>query len=203
MKAIVIVIKPIWVAKILNEKKTIEIRKTMPKCDLPIDVYICCAKGNNSRYNSELLRKYEDVYLVDTIDYKTDKPFLNGKVVAKFTLNKLEEITCRKIWGEWESYTKTLGYSEISQASCLENIEIVHYLKGKKGYAWYIDNLVIFDKPKELSEFGHVNDDEERCAKCLYWVHDNYPEYFEEYCCFGKDFCPLTKAPTSWCYVEV
>ena len=44
MKSILISIKPKWVAKILNGEKTIEIRKTMPKCDLPIDVYIYCTK---------------------------------------------------------------------------------------------------------------------------------------------------------------
>ena len=37
MKAIMISIKPKWVAKILNGEKTIEIRKAMPKCELPID----------------------------------------------------------------------------------------------------------------------------------------------------------------------
>ena len=46
MKSILISIKPKWVAKILNGEKTIEIRKTMPKCDLPIDVYIYCTKDN-------------------------------------------------------------------------------------------------------------------------------------------------------------
>ena len=44
-KSILISIRPEWVAKILNGKKTIEIRKTMPKCDLPIDVYIYVTHG--------------------------------------------------------------------------------------------------------------------------------------------------------------
>ena len=44
MKAIMISIQPKWVAKILNGEKTIEIRKSMPKCDLPIKVYIYCTK---------------------------------------------------------------------------------------------------------------------------------------------------------------
>ena len=45
MKAIMISIKPEWVCKILNGEKTIEIRKTMPKCKLPCKVYIYCTKG--------------------------------------------------------------------------------------------------------------------------------------------------------------
>lgn len=82
---------------------------------------------------------------------------INGKVVAKFTLRKVEEIICRPICGEWESYTETLGYSEISQASCLENREIVRHLKGKNGYAWHTSDLEIFDEPKRLNAFMKPN----------------------------------------------
>ena len=48
MKSILISIKPKWVAKILNGEKTIEMRKTMPKSDLPIDVYIYCTKDREN-----------------------------------------------------------------------------------------------------------------------------------------------------------
>ena len=44
MKAILISIKPYWVAKILNGEKTIEIRKRFPK-DYVGWVYIYCTKG--------------------------------------------------------------------------------------------------------------------------------------------------------------
>ena len=159
MRAILLSVKPEWVAKILNGEKTIEIRKTMPKCEFPIDVYIYCTNDKNKYL-------YWDWYDPPFVTHEwfvsnnpryfiwEHKKHKNGKVVAKFTLNKAEEIICRPIGGEWESYTKTLGYSEISQASCLRNREIVHYLKGNNGYAWYISDLEILDKPKELSDFG-------------------------------------------------
>ena len=35
MREIMISIQPQWVEKILSGEKTIEIRKTMPKCELP------------------------------------------------------------------------------------------------------------------------------------------------------------------------
>lgn len=70
-KAILISIKPKWVAKILNGEKTIEIRKTMPKCKLPIDVYIYCTKD----------KKYANLV--------NRGGFLTGMVVAKFTLNEV------------------------------------------------------------------------------------------------------------------
>ena len=40
MKKILISIKPKYVAEILNHRKTLEIRKTAPKCELPCEVYI-------------------------------------------------------------------------------------------------------------------------------------------------------------------
>ena len=92
MKAILISVQPKWVAKIFNGEKTIEIRKTMPKCDLPIDVYIYCTKKETLRqvafrgwFNSN---KWEKKYPLAScsVDY-------SGKVVAKFTLNKIEAIT--------------------------------------------------------------------------------------------------------------
>ena len=48
MKAIMISIRPEFVEKILNGKKTIEIRKTEPNCKFPIKVYIYCTKGKTN-----------------------------------------------------------------------------------------------------------------------------------------------------------
>lgn len=44
MKAVLISIQPKWVAKIANGKKTIEVRKTAPKCEVPFKCYIYCTK---------------------------------------------------------------------------------------------------------------------------------------------------------------
>ena len=75
---------------------------------------------------------------------------------------------------------------EYLEMSCLTIEQMFDYLKNKQGYAWYIDNLEIFDKPKELSEFKQPID---RYGKVNWSTNGNY-------CAF------LTKAPQSWCYVE-
>lgn len=155
MKSILISIKPRFVAKILNREKTIEIRKSYPKCDLPIQVYIYCTKSNYLGYIS--------------------KRYI-GKVVAKFTLNKVEEIkTCE------------MHSAKLLDRSCLNANEFYDYLtKGKNflgqvlGYAWHISNLEIFDKPKELSEFRSI----------------------KQFMPSGYMIDPLTKAPQSWQFVE-
>ena len=89
MKAILISIKPKWVAKILNGEKTIEIRKTMPKCDLPIDVYIYVSKNDGRLYQDFSICKE---YIYDKGVKDLQYWVYNGQVVAKFTLNKVEEI---------------------------------------------------------------------------------------------------------------
>lgn len=80
MRSILISIKPKWVAKILKGEKTIEIRTTAPKCALPIDVYIYCTKTIKPSSDYE--------WGEFTFD---DLPKL-GKVVAKFTLRKVEKL---------------------------------------------------------------------------------------------------------------
>ena len=189
MKAIMISIKPKYVADILNGKKTIEIRKTIPQeyldyCidsdkKVPIEVYIYCTKEKpfiTGIYNHEHKIVYGDI--------ENKKRNVNGKVVAKFTLNNVEDF---------------YNLDNISLAmACLTKEELNNYLKGKIGYAWHIDNLEIFDKPKELSEFNKPLDnfDGINCWRCRY----------VKKCSFNCDkkceLLKITKAPQSWCYVE-
>ena len=156
MKSILISIKPKWVAKILNGEKTIEIRKTAPKCELPIDVYIYCTKG---AYIGYLSKKYV------------------GKVVAKFTLRKVEKL---KIYvGSYIPvailHTDSIPTcSLMEKESCLTMDEIWKYTK-MKGYAWHISDLQLLDNLMKPSGF------------------DNLMELSD----FG-----LKRAPQSWCYVE-
>jgi predicted transcriptional regulator len=44
-KVIILSVQPQWLVKILNGEKTIEIRKSIPKCDYPIDVYLYCTNA--------------------------------------------------------------------------------------------------------------------------------------------------------------
>lgn len=45
MKAVLISIQPKWAEKIANGEKTIEVRKTEPKCEVPFKCYIYETKG--------------------------------------------------------------------------------------------------------------------------------------------------------------
>lgn len=193
VKAILISINPKWVKKILNGEKTIEIRKIMPKCDLPIDVYIYCTKQDSLMKLSNFRK---DKYICGKEYDITDFVWLNsdyegkGKVVAKFTLNKVEEIEYVSSMACFDLYYGKKGMKEekILSKSCLSFDELYDYLRHKNGYAWHIDNLVIFDKPKELGEFHKSS-----------WAEVRYKTMREEK---AKQY-RLTRAPQSWCFVEL
>lgn len=179
MKAIMISIQPQWVEKILNGEKTIEIRKTMPKCELPCKVYIYETKS-----------KYKKGFY-NNLDHKVHycEYFGKGKVVAEFTLNKVEPFSV----GSWKC-------DDIQKLACLSYEEIINYfykpeeLDGshlKWGYAWHIDNLKIYDKPKHLQEFFKPCDGCEKLntSRCANEISD----------CRAKT---LKRPPQSWCYCQ-
>jgi len=194
MKAIMISIKPKWVAKILNGEKTIEIRKTCPAIfkhlhsyeGASLEVYIYCTKDNHQLVKPKNYDKYL-LFTKGAVNYSHEQT-LNGKVVAKFTLNKVEEIEFIARY-----FTKSNDEGDLLKNSCLSLEELNKYLDtiwhtGKRyicGYAWHISNLEIFDRPKELCEFNshitrvYINNELVMTQKTN-----------------------LSKAPQSWCYVE-
>jgi len=140
MKKALISIHPGWVQKILNGNKTIEVRSWRPKEeDLPCKVYIYVTKGK-----SYLTQQSKTQFTIrETKDFTN---LVNGKVVASFILNKVE------------SFNPKLGHPKIYISACVSDTELVKIYPNKKHlYAWKIDDLVIFDKPKELGEFVRAN----------------------------------------------
>lgn len=188
MKKILISIKPKWVKKILNGEKTLEIRKTAPKCELPCEVYIYCTKENTKYF----------------IDNKIYNAMMKGKVVAKFTLNKVEKIKKHNDIRTSYFTDSVLDYDLLNN-SWLPKKDIENYLNGKTGYAWHIDNLVPFDRPKELKEFekqGSYLNPSVKCpkkdkGKC----NEGISPFTGKWC--GCEKARLTHAPQSWCYCEV
>ena len=93
MKAIIMSINPKWVTKILNGEKTIEIRKKFPKNYVGwVYIYVTedsrkgwCMVGING--NETYYQKYDKNAV-----YSTAHNYIgNGKVVARFWCDKVEE----------------------------------------------------------------------------------------------------------------
>lgn len=207
-RAILMSIKPKWIAKILNGEKTIEVRKKFPK-DYRGWVYIYCTRDNRQLVKPKDYDKHL-LFTKGAVDYSNEHS-LNGKVVARFWCDKVEEIhNCEEpyTYDQWwfTYYTNTLeDENDLLIASRLYYEELHGYLKGKKGYAIHISKLEIFDKPKELSEFMPI-----KWNKCN--VKDKNGLYQCHKCPFGGNwwehggecrYGPLTKSPQSWQYIEI
>ena len=158
-------IQPQYVEKILNGEKTIEIRKIMPKCELPCKVYIYCTKGK---------KLYKCVS-------NFDEDLLNGKVVAEFILNKVD--TLERDLNDWLPKNRYDVSNELLKDINLNQNELWNYGQGKILYAWHIDDLKIYDKPKYLSDFTRIIDDSSG---------------FWHYCHREK----VTRPPQSWMFVD-
>ena len=176
--------------------KTIEVRKSAPK-DFAGDVYEVVSKTN---FEKDLMQIPEN-------EREFFKQF-KGKVGLKFTLNRVEEIGLIKEVINLHYTGKRFIMNKIGEniydvssetlrKSCLTYEEISNYLKGKKGYAWHISNLVVFDRPKELGEFKHYN--KPSCDGCPF-QYSIECDYHREVEC---DDIPLIKAPQSWQFIEV
>lgn len=151
MKAVLISIQPKWVAKIANGEKTIEVRKTAPKCEEPFKCYIYCTFPKKPAYTLWLNRRTKNKFLAD------------GKVIGEFVCDKVfllhpytydrgsADLERRKFIQTFEGSSKE---NEILAATCLTKDEMFDYIgAGNYGYGWHISDLKIYDKPKELSEF--------------------------------------------------
>lgn len=185
MKAIMMSIKPEWIAKILNKEKTIEVRKRFP-INYVGWVYIYCTK----KYDECLWYKKDSQRYV--LNYgKPTNDYLNGKVVARFWCKKVEKIRSYLEPEQWYA-TIDLGGSGLLQKSCLSFEELDDYLLSANGCAIHITKLEIFDKPKEISEFKHYK----KFSEIDYML----PVPRKETC---ERLVPLTRAPQSWCYAEI
>ena len=81
--------------------------------------------------------------------------------------------------------------------------EAEKYGAGETVYGWHISDLVIYDKPKELSEFYRkCNGIHCRGNDCEHWkyMRANADEF--EMDCDCNELPPITRPPQSWCYVE-
>ena len=171
MKSVLISIQPKWCELIASGKKTVEVRKTKPKLETPFKVYIYATKSGN-----RLVLKNDKVYEISK--------YITGKVIGEFVCDKICEFEFLEN-GEFQCRNPVyLGQS------CLTYDELINYIgKNKIGYGWHISDLVIYDEPKELSEFKHWK-------KFDWWDyghHTNKPQW---------ELRSIERPPQSWCYVE-
>lgn len=178
MKSVLISIQPKWCELIAGGQKTVEVRKTQPKMATPFKVYIyqTLHRENNGHTYSD------------------------GKVIGEFICRNIDYYDYDQAFDEsMGCYIDKYGYDitafELGQ-TCLSYEEFEKYGNTNRLYGWNISNLVIYDKPKYLSEFYQ---------KCKSYDKDEF-EYDDclecENTCGNGGKLYLKRPPQSWCYVE-
>lgn len=136
-----------------SRKKKNEIRKSKPKYNHPFKVYIYCT-NHEPRFRNKIGK------------------LGNGKIIGEFICRNIDE------YDPVEAHTGAIYWLDDKsfESTGFENLEdLCEYGNGKRLYGWHISDLVIYDMPKPLSEFG----------KC------------------GFDhFVPWKRPPQSWGYCE-
>lgn len=145
-------------------EKRFEVRKTRPRIEPPFKVYVYETKAKGFKNigvhweNSQIFEHHI------------------GKVIGEFICDSILE---------WHEDAKP---PVLLIKTCLSYSQIRRYWGDKeKIFLWHISSLVIYDKPKELSEFRKPID----CHRGT--QRDN---------CVGCWDCEITRPPQSWCYVQ-
>lgn len=196
MKSVLISIRPKWVEKIANGRKTIEVRKTTP--DVPFKAYIYCT---NQKINGEILLTNDKKVEGRNRGFRDNGDIpLAGKVIGEFVCDKVYKWECKNRLEISESFpiwrASYMLFVDDLEKTCLTYDDLWKYGKGKPLYGLHISDLKIYDKPKELSEFRKPCPYGDLpcwiCPSCDRDENDNLIQ------CFNT----VSRPPQSYMYVE-
>ena len=143
MKSVLISIRPQWVEKIFNGSKTIEVRRTFPRqLETPFKVFVYETKAQ---------------FVKSIRGACTTFGYGRGKVIGSFVCDRI--ICCQAYYDDSGKKHLTNLFGVDTSKICLSELEIFDYIIGKDkkdgiGWLWHITSPKLFDKPRELGEFG-------------------------------------------------
>lgn len=171
MKSVLISIQPKWCELIASGKKTVEVRKTKPKLETPFKVYIYCTIGDGAKG-----------------DILPQSRVTCGKVIGEFMCENIDYWHISHLVFEQDAKIALKG-------TCLTKEEVEKYIGYEWGkniwekpyefFGWHMSDLVIYDHPKELSEF------------CSYDARLSVDESG-----YLMPTHEIARPPQSWCYVK-
>ena len=183
MKEVLISIQPKWCELIASGKKTVEVRKTKPKLETPFKCYIYCTKGDSLNYLRKSFFDNVNKFWVDNNAFGANVARANGKVIGEFV--------CNAIISHCE-----MANADIAEIQgCIKREKLLEYSNGKELFGWHISDLVIYDKPMELSEFKQV-----KAIRGYHKREESFAEKLLHSTRLEVNF--LKRPPQSWCYVE-
>lgn len=147
--------------------KRIEVRKSAPPT--PFKAYIYETKGKMKFWSQPLPIPYHEG---------------SGKIVGEYICRKVETV---------RADNAIAAYYNNKPETRVSDEQLIVYSDGKMLKFLYMEDVVFYDKPKELGDFRGVCG--KRCINC------NYKKYIDGLC----DECgtyKLIRPPQSWCYAE-
>ena len=179
--AVLFSIKPKHCENIIIGIKKVEVRKKIPKISVPFPAYIYETKGRKIiTPTGEVLHEGR------------------GKVIGEFVCKRIDKIGKRGIDNNFDYCYLSLnkfGNDDVEieitdiKKSCISKDDLNKYGADVPHlYALHISDLVIYEEPKDLSEFS--------CHDSSY--DNSFGGYFED----RDKSVPITRPPQSWCYVE-
>lgn len=203
--AVLLSVRPRWCEFIAHYGKTIEVRKTKPKIPTPFTCYIYCTRDKNGWLGC-IDNETKRIGRMSPLNIETGKRLgiesVSGKVIGEFVCDQIIDID----WGieegvyfdaEWQDGFAPNG--EGDNPTCLSFVELADYLTENEGFGWHISDLVIYDRPLELSEFYKECNGTASCRDCEWYFAGSI---YEPPNCGCDGYKPITRPPQSWCYVE-
>ena len=179
MKSVLISIQQKWCDLIARGEKTLEVRENRPNIDTPFKCYMYCTKSPKGWFwlNSPDIRRDGVVigeFICDRIYQYSTTDHLDGVDISMEDATRMSCLTKQKL----EDYE----FSAEQKDFCLYRIGL---------YCWHISNLVVYEKPKKLSDFKKYN-------RTCYYGHLGLavPK------CKDCKECQVDRPPQSWFYVE-
>ena len=147
-------VKPRFCDLIAREKKKIEVRKTRPKTEIPFKCYIYCTRAKISEKlysNGTVIVKDTRKLLDPSVRYPGSKIFQrwNGKVIGEFVCDRIVDVDCDSV----APFDKDSGLY-IDKQICIDREQFLEYTRFRCCFGWHISDLIVYDKPKDLSDFG-------------------------------------------------
>ena len=175
-------LKPYYYYLIGEKKKNIEVRKSVLK-DLPQDMVFYMSKDEKSF--AKIPKEFQEKYR---------KHF--GKIGIKAIVDKIGKMKMTI-----DDFGNLILLSSIAKWNfnhCLSNDELDSYLGDKTGYGWHLDNVVVYDKPKKLSEFYRPCSYSGICYSCERFRPNGTPNDKP------NDFCDgtISRPPQSYMWVK-
>ena len=186
-KAVLLSIKPQYCELIAKGEKMVEVRRTRPKLETPFKCYIYCTLSGSNEFFRETCNG-------DIAEWNRSKmAFKKGKVIGEFVCDDIYKIDKDSIGYIYKNDKEQIYFdfaeTILNMRCCLTAFELSGYLGHMQGNGWCISELVIYEQPKDLSEF----------RKYISFLDGESTSKLED---AGMNNIRMKRPPQSWCYVE-